>query len=168
MSRANIPPNWFVIPSVYNGRTSSLVVSGSPVVRPFGMYSASADPQAASFKPESKMDFELEMGVWISKPVQRGQRLDIRHAEDYIFGLTLLNDWSARQIQRFEMPPLGPFHSKGSATTTSPWIVPVEALQNFRCQRATDQQPPPPPHLTQANGAASTFDIELSVKLLRQ
>ncbi|KAK5220718.1 hypothetical protein LTR72_007340 [Exophiala xenobiotica] len=179
-----IQPNWYAMPSVYNGRTSSLVVSGTPFHRPCGMYpddaprrSGSGSPQASisvpiSFKPESHMDYELEMAVWLSKPVPRGQRLQIAHAQDHIFGLTLLNDWSARQIQRFEMPPLGPFHSKGSCTSVSSWIVPIEALQGAevaQCSRKTKQEPPPPPHLTWQDdaAAAATFDIDLTVKLLR-
>ncbi|KAK7900353.1 hypothetical protein LTR67_004099 [Exophiala xenobiotica] len=140
--------------------------------------SGSDSPQASvpvsvpiSFKPESHMDYELEMAVWLSKPVPRGQRLKIANAQDHIFGLTLLNDWSARQIQRFEMPPLGPFHSKGSCTSVSPWIVPIEALQGeevAQCSRKTKQEPPPPPHLTWQDdaAAAATFDIDLTVKLL--
>jgi fumarylacetoacetase len=171
------------MPSVYNGRTSSLVVSGTPFHRPCGMYpddaprrSGSGSPQASvsvpiSFKPESHMDYELEMAIWLSKPVPRSQRLKIANAQDHIFGLTLLNDWSARQIQRFEMPPLGPFHSKGSCTSVSPWIVPIEALQGeevAQCSRKTKQEPPPPPHLTWQDdaAAAATFDIDLTVKLL--
>lgn len=154
------------MPSVYNGRTSSLTVSGTPFHRPCGVYPDPQNPQAVSFQPESHMDFELEMGVWLSNPVPRGQRLNIAHARDHIFGLTLLNDWSARDIQGFEMPPLGPFHSKGSATSVSPWIVPIEALELAQCERKTKQEPSPPPHLTWRDEASATFDIDLSVKLL--
>lgn len=168
MKFQNISPNWFVIPSVYNGRTSSLVVSGTPVIRPYGMYPDPNDPKTISFTPECKMDFELEMGVWLSKPVPRGRRLDIAHAEEHIFGLTLLNDWSSRQIQLFEMPPLGPFHSKGSATTVSPWVVPIEALEKAKGERKVKQEPPPAPHLTPSGELALTFNIDLSVKLISQ
>ncbi|QKX61163.1 uncharacterized protein TRUGW13939_08310, partial [Talaromyces rugulosus] len=167
MKFQNISPNWFVIPSVYNGRTSSLVVSGTPVIRPYGMYPDPNDPKTISFSLECKMDFELEMGVWLSKPVPRGRRLDIAHAEEHIFGLTLLNDWSSRQIQLFEMPPLGPFHSKGSATTVSPWVVPIEALEKAKGERKVKQEPPPAPHLTPSGELALTFNIDLSVKLIR-
>lgn len=168
MKSQNISPNWFTMPSVYNGRTSSLVVSGTPITRPYGMYPNPKDPNIISFNPESKLDFELEMGVWLSKPLPRGQRLNIAQAKDHIFGLSLLNDWSSRQIQLFEMPPLGPFHSKGSATTVSPWIVPIEALELAKCERKTKQDPPPPPHLTPHNEMALTFDIELTVQLLSE
>lgn len=114
------------------------------------------------------MDYELEMGVWLSKPVTKGQRLKIANAQDHIFGMTLLNDWSARQIQGFEMPPLGPFHSKGSCTSVSSWIVPIEALEAVRCERKTKQDPAPPPHLTWQEDDKATFDIDLSVTLLRK
>ncbi|GAB1200329.1 hypothetical protein APSETT444_009699 [Aspergillus pseudonomiae] len=159
--------NWFSIPSVYNGRTSSLAVSGTPVTRPYGMY---PDPQTGvvSFQPESKLDFELEMGVWLSTPVPRGQRLDIAKSKEHIFGFTLLNDWSSRQIQNFEMTPLGCFHSKGSLTSVSPWIVPIEALEPFKCERMVQQDPLPMPHLMPRDDAALTYDIDLSVTLLRK
>ncbi|KAK4939288.1 hypothetical protein LTR10_020377 [Elasticomyces elasticus] len=131
------------------------------------MYPDSRDSNTVSFQPESHMDFELEMGIWLSKPVPQGQRVNIANARDHIFGLTLLNDWSARDIQGFEMPPLGPFHSKGSATSISPWIVPVEALELASCGRKTKQEPAPPPHLTWQEEASATFDIDLTVTLLR-
>ncbi|KAK5996297.1 Fumarylacetoacetase [Cladobotryum mycophilum] len=162
-----LQPNWFAIPSVYNGRTSSLAVSGTPVTRPYGMQRDLHDVTSVSFRPERQMDYELEMGFWLSKPFPRGQRLKIADAKDHIFGVTLLNDWSARQIQGFEMPPLGPFHSKGSATSISPWIVPIESLEAIKCERKTKQEPSPPPHLIQLDETASTFDIDLSVKILR-
>ena len=166
MFNLTIQPNWYAMPSVYNGRTSSLVVSGTPFHRPCGMYPDARGSPQVSFKPESHMDYELEMGFWLSKPVPRGQRLKIVNAQDHIFGLTLLNDWSARQIQGFEMPPLGPFHSKGSCTSVSSWIVPIEALEAAQCPRKTKQEPAPPPHLTWQDDAAATFDIDLTVKLL--
>lgn len=167
MKLKEMSSNWFSIPSVYNGRTSSLAVSGTPITRPYGMY---PDPQtgAISFNPESKLDFELEIGVWLSTPVPRGQRLDIAKAKEHIFGFTLLNDWSARQIQGFEMPPLGCFHSKGSLTSVSPWIVPIEALEPFKCDRTIQQDPLPVAHLTPQDDAALTYDIDLSVTLLRK
>ncbi|OAA68004.1 fumarylacetoacetate hydrolase [Niveomyces insectorum RCEF 264] len=168
MGGGNLPSNWAVIPSVYNGRTSSLAVSGTPVTRPWGVFAGSS-PSVPTFQPEPHLDFELEMGVWLAKPVPRGQRLAIADAPRHIFGLTLLNDWSSRKIQMFEMPPLGPFHSKGSGTTISPWIVPVEALAPFQCERKVPQNPPPPPHLTPPpdSAAALTYDIHLSAKLHR-
>ncbi|PWY82646.1 hypothetical protein BO83DRAFT_395721 [Aspergillus eucalypticola CBS 122712] len=166
MNLKQMASNWFFIPSVYNGRTSSLAVSGTPITRPYGMY---AEPQtgAVSFQPESKLDFELEMGVWLSTPLPRGERLDIAKASEHVFGFTLLNDWSSRQIQGFEMPPLGCFHSKGSLTSISPWIVSTEALEPFKCMRTTQQDRLPVPHLRPQGDAALTYDIEVSAKLLR-
>lgn len=163
MGFRGISPNWFSIPSVYNGRTSSLVVSGTPVTRPCGMY---PDPKEKiiTFRPESRLDFELEVAVWVSNPIPRGLRLDIADATDHVFGFSLLNDWSARDIQLFEMPPLGPFHSKGFATTVSSWIVPIEALEQVLCDRKTKQDPAPAPHLMHIMD--TTFNIELSVTLL--
>lgn len=167
MKLKKMSSNWFSIPSVYNGRTSSLAVSGTPITRPYGMY---PDPQtgAISFQPESKLDFELEIGVWLSTPVLRGQRLDIANAKEHIFGFTLLNDWSSRQIQSFEMAPLGCFHSKGSLTSVSSWIVPIEALEPFKCERTIQQDPRPVAHLMPRDDAALTYDIDLSVTLLRK
>ncbi|KIW15120.1 fumarylacetoacetase [Exophiala spinifera] len=162
-----IKPSWYVIPSVYNGRTSSLVVSGTDFHRPYGVYAGFGKYEGATLAPESHMDFEVEMGVWLSKPVPRNQRLNIDGAKDHIFGLTLLNDWSARQIQGYEMAPLGPFHSKGTATTVSSWIVPIEALEASSCATKTKQEPAPPPHLTWPEDNTATFDIDITLQLLR-
>lgn len=152
---------------MYNGRTSSLVVSGTPVVRPCGIF-PSKDGKP-TFQPEAHLDFELEMGVFISTPVPRGQRLDINKAKDHIFGMVMLNDWSSRDIQFYEMQPLGPFHSKGSATTISPWVVTIEALEeSASCARKTPQDPQPPPHLTWKDDSTAVFDIQVSVKVQRE
>ncbi|KAF4948556.1 hypothetical protein FGADI_9551 [Fusarium gaditjirri] len=161
-----IRPNWFATPSVYNGRTSSLQVSGTNFHRPHGMISSEEEGGKAEFRPETCMDFELEMGVWICKSIPPGTRLDIDEAESHIFGMSLLNDWSARCIQLFDMFPLGPFHAKGSATTVSPWIVPIEALQQVKCGRMTSQDPPAPPHLYWKEESLATFNIELRVEIL--
>ena len=121
-----------------------------------------------AFQPEPHLDFELEMGVFLSKPIPRGQRLKIEDARESIFGLVMLNDWSARSIQFYEMAPLGPFHAKGSATTISPWIIPLEALDAVSCARKTEQEPAPPPHLSWPDAEKATFNIEVSVKLIRE
>jgi len=163
-----ISQGWYYLPQVYNGRTSSLAVSGTPLTRPCGIFplKPGAPP---TFQPETKLDFELEMGVWISRPVPRGQRLDIANAKQHIFGLTLLNDWSARQIQFFEMPPLGPFHSKGSLTSVSPWIVPIEALEEVAaCSRSYKQEPPALPHLSWPGGEdRATWNVHVEATLIR-
>ncbi|OHE90787.1 fumarylacetoacetase [Colletotrichum orchidophilum] len=165
-----ISPSWFTIPSVYNGRTSSLVVSGTPITRPLGVFPASNDGSvtAPAFQPETHLDFELEMGIFLSKSVPRGRRLQIQDAKESIFGLVLLNDWSSRNTQFFEMAPLGPFHAKGSATSISPWIVPVEALEAVACPRHAPQEPAPLPHLKAPSDEKATFNIETSVKLIRE
>lgn len=161
----SINPNWFIAPSVYNGRTSSLVISGTPITRPYGVI----QPPSASayFGPTQALDFELEMGVFLSKPVARGLRVNINDAADHIFGFVMLNDWSSRDIQVFEMAPLGPFHSKGSGTSTSPWIVTPEALEVVMGPRESVQEPRPLPHLDWKDDERATFDIEVSVKIIR-
>lgn len=157
---------------VYNGRTSSLVVSDTPVTRPCGVFPtqiSSQEPKSKPvFQPEIHLDFELEMGVFVSESVPHGTRLDINKAKNHIFGFVMLNDWSARNIQVFEMPPLGPFHSKGFATSISPWVVPMEALDFVTCPRNDIQEPPPPAHLYWTDDTRATFDIEVSVKVLRE
>ncbi|KAH8879505.1 fumarylacetoacetate hydrolase [Thozetella sp. PMI_491] len=166
-----INPNWFTAPMVYNGRTSSLVISGTPLHRPYGIFPVSssdtAEKEGPSFQPETQMDFELEMGVFLSEPLPRGDRLKIEDCKENIFGFVLLNDWSARNIQLFEMPPLGPFHAKGSATSISPWIVTTEALEAASCPRHSPQEAQPFAHLSTPNNAHATYDIELSLKILR-
>lgn len=127
--------NWLTHPLAYNGRTSSLAISGTPIVRPHGI-SPALNP---AFQPTRSLDFELEIGVFLSKPLPRGQHLDIANAKDHIFDLVLLNDWSSRDIQMFEMHPLGPFHSKSSGTTINPWIVTMEALAEAECATRVEQ-----------------------------
>ena len=167
--KLQMSPNWFHLPQVYNGRTSSLAVSGTPITRPCGIFPS--EPGAPpTLQPEMKLDFELEMGVWISNPVPRGERLDISKAKDHIFGITLLNDWSARSIQFYEMQPLGPFHSKGSLTSISPWIVPIEALnENAACPRHSKQDPEPLPHLAwKGEEDKATWNINVKCVLVRE
>ena len=113
------------------------------------------------------MDYELEMGYFVSQPVPYGESMPIAEAKEHIFGFVMLNDWSARDHQMFEMRPLGPFHSKGFGTSISNWIVPTEALEPFACPVNTKQDPPPFPHLTWPSPNDATFDIKLRVTLLR-
>ncbi|KAL4981650.1 hypothetical protein BDW68DRAFT_172048 [Aspergillus falconensis] len=164
---ASISPNWYIIPSVYNGRTSSLRISGTPVVRPNGVF-ASSPSSEPKFQPTRLFDFELEVGVFLSRPFPRGEILDISNTPDYIFGLVILNDWSARDIQGFEMPPLGPFHGKGTATTISPWIVTTEALEGCLVGSAKVQSPAPLTHLAwKGKKEEETWDIELEARVVR-
>ncbi|KAK5940081.1 hypothetical protein PMZ80_007499 [Knufia obscura] len=164
----DIAQGWYHLPQVYNGRTSSLAVSGTPITRPCGVFPVNKG-DAPTFQAEGKLDFEMEMGVWICGGVPRGQRLDINKAKECIFGFTLLNDWSARQIQFFEMAPLGPFHSKGSLTSVSAWIVPVEALEGVAaCARHYEQEPAPLGHLKwRGDGDRATWDVHVEARLVR-
>lgn len=117
--------------------------------------------------PERMMDFELEMGYFVSKPVPFGQQMNIADAKDHIFGFVMLNDWSARSHQVFEMRPLGPFHAKGFGTAISNWIVPIEALEAFSCPPNTKQDPPPFEHLTWPSPKDAALDVKLRIKLVR-
>ena len=108
------------------------------------------------------------MGVYLSRPHPPGEILNISDAKDHIFGLVILNDWSARDIQSFEMAPLGPFHSKGSGTSISPWIIPIEALEGSLCN-ARSQDPAPLRHLAwKGEESEATFDIELTARVIRE
>ncbi|RXI96499.1 fumarylacetoacetase [Anaerobacillus alkaliphilus] len=154
-------PNWTHLPIGYHGRASSVVVSGTDVRRPSGqMKPPTAD--APIFGPSKQLDLELEMGWFIGPGNEHGKPIAVASAEDQIFGLVLVNDWSARDIQAWEYQPLGPFLSKSFATSVSPWIVPLEALEPFRVAGPT-QDPTPMPYL-QKDGPSS-FDINLEVYL---
>lgn len=113
------------------------------------------------------LDFELEMGFFVSQPVPFGDAMRIENAKDHIFGFVMLNDWSARDHQMFEMRPLGPFHSKGFGTTISNWVTPMEALEPFRCATHLEQNPKPFPHLTWSDEKTAALDVKLRVKLVR-
>lgn len=157
-------PNWLHMPIGYNGRASSVVVSGTPVRRPNGQIKL-PDADAPVFGACRKLDFELETGFIIGKENALGEPIPIGQAEAHIFGMVLLNDWSARDIQQWEYVPLGPFNSKTFATSISPWIVTMEALAPFRIEGET-QLPTPLPYLQQAGKAGC--DIALDVALRAQ
>ncbi|MDR3496996.1 MAG: fumarylacetoacetase [Ancalomicrobiaceae bacterium] len=154
-------PNWLHLPVGYNGRASSVVVDGTPVRRPNGQ-TKHPDRAMPDFGPSRKLDFELELAFLIGGASRLGEPIPIAAAERHIFGFVLLNDWSARDIQQWEYAPLGPFNSKSFATTISPWIVPLEALQPFRVDGPV-QSPEPLPYLRQSGPAV--FDIELEAWL---
>ena len=124
-----LPPNWLHIPIGYNGRASSVVVSGTPVTRPHGQLKG-PDDDAPRFGPSQRFDIELEMGAIVGQASDGP--ISVAEAFDNIFGYVLLNDWSARDIQAWEYQPLGPFQAKATATTISPWIVTAAALEPFR------------------------------------
>ncbi|KAL4928976.1 uncharacterized protein BDV17DRAFT_298284 [Aspergillus undulatus] len=175
---APVPQNWFIIPSVYNGRTSSLRISGTPIRRPNGVYSSRSLPSPLTppstdnipYRPSARFDFELEIGIFLSRPLPPGEVLDIANAPDHIFGLVILNDWSARDIQGFEMIPLGPFHGKGSGTSISPWIVSTDALAQSTVARPAGkvQSPEPLEHLAwKGDREEECWDVELRAWVVR-
>lgn len=154
-------PNWLHLPVAYHGRSSSVVISGTEVRRPTGQ----SMPQGATspvFGPSKSLDFELEMAAFVGPGNDLGRPIPIGEAEGHLLGMVILNDWSARDIQAWEYVPLGPFLAKNFATSISPWIVPLEALEPFRCD-GPDQSPRPLPYLEQAG--KGTFDIRLEVTL---
>src|SRR5665213_2085574 len=156
-----LQPNWLHMPIGYNGRASTVVVSGTKVRRPRGQLKPAA-ADVPSFGPCKRLDFELEMGVVVGQPSAMGEMLTEAQAEAMIFGFVLLNDWSARDIQQWEYVPLGPFQAKAFATSISPWIVTREALEPFRLQGPA-QDPAPLPYLKQA--LPNNYDLQLDVAL---
>ena len=157
-------PNYKWVPIGYHGRASSIVVSGTPFRRPKGQTrdDANAPPQ---FGPSKRLDYELEVGAVIGRGNALGEPVPIDRAEEHILGLCLVNDWSARDIQTWEYQPLGPFLAKNFATSVSPWIVTLDALEPFRVATTprAEGDPAPLPYLTSANDRA--FDITLEVWL---
>ncbi len=155
-------PNFKWVPIGYHGRASSLVVSGHDVVRPAGqlMLPGAGRPE---FGPCRKLDFELELAIWIGTGNPLGERIPIGEAEGHVFGIGLLNDWSARDIQSWEYQPLGPFLGKSFATTVSPWIVTMEALAPYRVPFTRGEGDPQPlPYLDSVrNRAEGGFDIRM-------
>ncbi|MFT3940427.1 fumarylacetoacetase [Rhodopseudomonas sp.] len=154
-------PNWLHIPIGYNGRASTVVVSGTAIHRPRGQLKPPS-AELPSFGPCRRLDFELEIGVVVGQSSVMGSMLTEAQAEDMIFGFTLLNDWSARDIQQWEYVPLGPFQAKAFATSISPWIVTREALEPFRV--AGPVQDPAPLAYLQQKGA-NNYDMALEVAL---
>ncbi|KRF55243.1 fumarylacetoacetase [Bacillus sp. Soil768D1] len=150
-------PNWTHLPIGYHGRSSSIVPSGTKVRRPSGQRKPKdADPV---FGPSIQLDFELEMGWFIGPGNRPGEPIPVNQAEDHVFGLVLVNDWSARDIQAWEYQPLGPFNSKNFATSISPWVVPLEALDPFRTP-GPQQEPEPFPYLQQTKDGAFNINLE--------
>lgn len=156
-----LQPNWLHMPIGYNGRASTVVVSGTKVRRPRGQLKPPS-AELPGFGACKRLDFELEMGVVIGQPSAMGEMLDETRAAEMIFGFVLLNDWSARDIQQWEYVPLGPFQAKAFATSISPWIVTREALEPFRVQGPA-QDPVPLQYLQQAQ--PNNYDLQLDVGL---
>jgi fumarylacetoacetase len=154
-------PNWLHIPVGYHGRSSTIVPSGINVRRPNGQ-TLPADATEPVFGPSKLVDFELEMAFITTDANLLGEPIPVDEAEDYIFGMVLFNDWSARDIQKWEYVPLGPFLAKNFASTISPWIVTMDALQPFKTE-SPEQSPTPMKYLQQKD--KHTFDINLEVSI---
>ena len=154
-------PNWLHIPVGYHGRSSTIIPSGTAIRRPKGQTLPSG-ADTPVYGPSIMMDFELEMAFITTDANKMGESIPVSEAEDYIFGLVLFNDWSARDIQKWEYVPLGPFLAKNFASSISPWIVTLDALEPFRAQSPA-QNPPPLPYLQQEG--KRSFDIKLEAAI---
>lgn len=167
-------PNYKYVPIAYHGRASSLVPTGTPIPRPQGQRKGPEDT-IPSFGPSRSLDYELEVGLFVGQGNALGEPISLSTAEDYIFGLCLVNDWSARDIQAWEYQPLGPFLAKSFATTLSPWVVTLEALAPFRCAAfsRSPEDPAPLPYLadpldTAQGGIDLTLEVYLSTAQMRE
>jgi len=154
-----LPPNWFSMPIAYNGRASTVVVSGTEIHRPLGQIKPSGE-ELPVFSPCRRLDIELEIGAVVGMPTVMGQPVTVAEAEEKIFGYVLLNDWSARDIQIWEYQPLGPFQAKAFATSISPWVVTKAALAPFRVS-TPERERPLLPYLHEPG--PMLYDIELEV-----
>jgi fumarylacetoacetase len=161
-------PNYKYVPIGYHGRASSVRPSGAPVKRPSGQRKP-PEASAPDFGPCRRLDYELELGVWVGPGNELGEPIPIGEAGSHIAGVSLLNDWSARDLQAWEYQPLGPFLAKNFLTSVSPWVVTAEALEPFRTAQPTrpEGDPEPLPYLWDAaDQAKGAFDIDMEVLLL--
>lgn len=154
-------PNWKHIPVAYHGRSSSIFVSGKNFHRPKGQINHD-ETKSPIFAPTARLDFELEMATVMGKGNEIGDSIGVNEAEEYVFGFQLLNDWSARDVQKWEYVPLGPFLAKNFFSSVSPWVITIEALENFRIP-APAQIPAVLPYLNEKNRL--NFDVQLEVTL---
>ncbi|MEA2289079.1 MAG: fumarylacetoacetase [Solirubrobacteraceae bacterium] len=162
-----LPPNWRHMPIGYHGRSATVVVSGTPVRRPHGQ-SRAPDRDAPVFGPTRKLDVELELGFVVGTPSALGEPVAVDRALEHVFGVVLLNDWSARDLQAWESRPLGPFTGKSFATSISAWVVPMAALERFRVPGAA-QEPAPPAYLREDPWAVDVgLEIELNGERVAQ
>ncbi|MDB5103682.1 MAG: fumarylacetoacetase [Fibrobacteres bacterium] len=167
-------PNYKYLPIGYHGRASSIVASGTPIRRPCGQAKAD-DAARPSFGPSKVLDYEVEAGFLVGPGNALGEPIAIGEAEDHLFGICLVNDWSARDLQKWEYQPLGPFLAKSFATSVSPWVVTMEALEPFRVPAfpRPDGDPAPLPHLDQSGiagraGLNATFELHLLTPRMRE
>ncbi|OJD17121.1 fumarylacetoacetase [Emergomyces pasteurianus Ep9510] len=161
-----LQPNYKHLPVGYHGRASSVIVSGQPIRRPNGQILANpaATPKEPIFSPCKKLDIELELAVFVAKGNELGTPIPVDRAEDHLFGVVLMNDWSARDIQAWEYVPLGPFNAKNFATTITPWVVLMDALEPFRTQGLEPEKPLLP--YLQEKKPKNVYDIPLEVNLV--
>ena len=159
-------PNYKYVPVAYHGRASSVVVSGTPICRPSGQIQDSSG-QKPHFRPSDRLDYEAEVGFWVGPGNDLGRPIPIEEVKGHVFGLCLVNDWSARDIQMWEYQPLGPFLAKSFATTVSPWVVTMEALAPFRVPafQRPDTDPRPLPYLDSSDDA-KRGGIDLTLEVL--
>jgi len=155
-------PNWLHLPVGYHGRSSSIIVSGENIHRPMGQM-LPPGAEAPVFGASKAMDFELEMGFITGDGKHLGERISTDEAEEYLFGMVIFNDWSARDLQKWEYVPLGPFLGKNFGSSISPWVVTFDALEPFRTERPKQEEPKPLPYLDCAPNTA--YDIKLEVYL---
>nr|WP_157181036.1 fumarylacetoacetase [Actinopolymorpha alba] len=156
-----LPPNWKHLPVGYHGRAGTVSVSGTPLVRPCGQRKA-PDDAAPTFGPSARLDYEVEVGFVVGTPTRLGQRVSVDQVRDHVFGVVLVNDWSARDLQVWETRPLGPFLGKSFLTSISPWVVPLEALEAAMIDPPA-QDPRPLPYLAGKDNFG--LDVDLEVRL---
>ncbi|NNE46879.1 MAG: fumarylacetoacetase [Rhodothermales bacterium] len=156
-----LQPNWLHLPVGYHGRASSVVVSGTDIVRPRGQLKPDDGPP--TYGPSRLLDYELEMGFFVGTGNPLGTQIPVARASDHIFGMVIINDWSARDIQKWEYVPLGPFLGKSFGTTISPWVVTLEALEPFR-REGPVQDPVPLPYLQSPGRYAYDVDLEVTLQ----
>jgi fumarylacetoacetase len=159
--QAPLTPNWKWMPIAYHGRAGTVVISGTPVVRPSGQRTAPSDP-APTFGPTRRLDIEAELGFVVGPPSRLGEPVPLDRAGEHLFGAVVVNDWSARDIQAWEYVPLGPHLSKSFATSVSPWVVPLDALEEARIP-PPHRDPQPLPYLR--GDADLGLDVTLEVRL---
>ena len=162
-------PNYKWVPIGYHGRSSSIDVSGQTFHRPKGQTKA-PDAEVPSFGPCKRLDYELELGIYLGKGNALGDAIAIENAENHVFGFCVFNDWSARDLQAWEYQPLGPFLAKNFASTVSPWIVTTEALAPYRTSWTRDENDPQPMDYleSKANRDQGAFDIQMDVRIQTQ
>lgn len=160
-------PNYKWVPIGYHGRASSIGVSGQTFPRPVGQTRPATEGANPNFGPSQRLDYELELAVFVGQSNAQGERIPLERAESHAFGLCILNDWSARDLQAWEYQPLGPFLAKNFASTISPWVVTLEALAPFRTEfKRAAADPQPMPYLSSdQNKKAGAFDVQLQVLL---